>query len=173
MWNADVTQPVGFGVFDPQGSNYNAAGFGLTPQFSAGTFDPPASVTQPTPIAQQTGGYQALPSFLPSNIGGSASVAPTGGSNQPMTQADCAWYDFACKYQNFQMPSFQSVTQGMMNGPGGAPDSGSSILSSITDISQSDVEKYFVRAVVIILGFIFVAAGLYMFKPNLVERIIP
>lgn len=42
MWNADVTQPVGFGVFDPQGANYNASGYGLPAQFSQ-PFSPSAT----------------------------------------------------------------------------------------------------------------------------------
>lgn len=60
------------------------------------------------------------------------------------------------------------------DGLGGTPSTGCAwynpFCSSAGGTSVSDtIAQYFVRSVVIILGFIFIAAGLYMFKGNTVS----
>jgi len=77
-------------------------------------------------------------------------------------------------WQGFQWPSWSSVLKGVMNGPGGtpAPASGTSTSGSgscgITNLGacETAIDTFATQIGVVVLGFIFVAAGLFMFGRN-------
>jgi len=56
-----------------------------------------------------------------------------------------------------------------INGTASAPSNAQAGIAS-TSNAASSVKDYFLRAVIIILGFIFVAVGLNMFRPGLVPN---
>jgi hypothetical protein len=60
----------------------------------------------------------------------------------------------------FKVPNMSDVLTGMMNGPGGASGSQSGWIAGL----EKWMEGWFIRFALIVLGFIFIAAGLAMFR---------
>ncbi len=83
------------------------------------------------------------------NLADPTKVQKAGGS--PTSILDSA----SSVVSGFKIPSFNDVVTGMMNGPNGTKGG-----SGLGDT----IDNYFIRGTVIILGFIFVAVGLAMFR---------
>ena len=163
MWNADVTQPVGFGIFDPQGSNYNATGFGLQPQYIGNVVLGPTQIASPTnqTLPSLTGTGAGSNPYDISGFGGLPqsvfNTTPDNNASKPFnSQTDCSWWDIKCQWKG--APTWLGgqglEPYGLAGVPSGGTGSG----------ATGWLESYFIRFAIIILGFIFVAAGLFMFQ---------
>lgn len=98
------------------------------------------TVTVPTQV------YQPTPV---QTISVSAPASPA--SPAAPASKNCAWYDVLCHGSN------------VASSVGGLVSNG---VSTVTGAISGTIEGYFIRAIIVILGFIFVAVGLAMFNPK-------
>lgn len=112
--------------------------------------------------------FQPLDWGAPTGSTPAAKSAPDTSAAQSTatgTAPKINWYDPS----SWKLPSIQDVFTGMQNGAKGAT---TDAIKAATGLDGSKIDNYLQRGTIIFLGFIFVAAGLYMLKPTAVTQVI-
>lgn len=151
LW-APTDQALASGTFDPQGSNYVAP-------FNSATLGP----VQSDPAS----GVSDNPYYVPSFPGTSTSLdnytaGMPGGSGIGSVPPGLQGRSFVPGSSGYQT----NTTGGDLGLPGNVLSSLGMTQGTAQTLTggSADIASYFNRGVVIILGFIFVAAGLWMFS---------
>ncbi len=125
---------------------------------AAGLYDPPGSVgarNTAAEVSRITG--RGTPSDL--FTGPLAGAIPFEGPMQGSTGNSATSGPTPLRPSTWRLPSISNVLTGMLNGPGANPNG-----TPAAGSWREWVEAFAPRIIIVVLGLVFVAAGLYMFR---------